>query len=467
MTESSTLKGSEAEVFHDVQKHYSDNRSSTDLTITLSLRFRYPDHTTTVTPDTTGIIEFARAGQAEAVLDTATDAYHLWRMHQPVTDRSKKEGTMHDSVSFGRYDYKWQGNDFIVYIASFSQDYSTIKNAYILCKKEIDVVVDGRSKRTDELIAAAAQWSVDLHDECWVFDQEHWSKNSELWNSIRDSSWDDVILDSTMKKSLVEDVEGFFDRKADYKQFGVPWKRGIIFHGIPGNGKTISIKALMHYLSFRSEPIPTLYVKSLAGCHGPHYAIRQIFIKARQTAPCLLIFEDLDSLITDKVKSFFLNEVDGLESNDGIMMIGSTNYLERLDPGIAKRPSRFDRKYHFALPAVAERAQYCEYWRGKLAHNTSIEFPPKLSAAIAEITDGFSFAYLKETFITSLLVIVAAQRGGTSAENVDGTAETDADPEGLEGNALWRTISKQVETLRVEMEDSRKSAEEAAQNASN
>ena len=131
-----------------------------------------------------------------------------------------------------------------------------------------------------------------------------------------------------MKKTLIDDVEGFFDRKDDYKEFGVPWKRGIIFHGIPGNGKTISLKALMHFLSARSEPIPTLYVKSLAGCHGPHYAIREIFVKARATAPCLLVFEDLDSLITDQVKSFFLNEVDGLENNDGIMMIGSTNYCE-------------------------------------------------------------------------------------------------------------------------------------------
>ena len=71
-------------------------------------------------------------------------------------------------------------------------------------------------------------------------------------------------------------------------------------------------------------------VKSLEGCHGPHYSVREIFVKARQMAPCLLVFEDLDSLITDKVKSFFLNEVDGLESNDGIMMIGSTNY--RMSP---------------------------------------------------------------------------------------------------------------------------------------
>ena len=82
----------------------------------------------------------------------------------------------------------------------------------------------------------------------------------------------------------------------------------------------------MHALYSRPDPIPTLYVKSLAGCHGPEYSVREIFVKAREMTPCLLVFEDLDSLITDRVKSFFLNEVDGLESNDGIMMIGSTNH---------------------------------------------------------------------------------------------------------------------------------------------
>ena len=75
-------------------------------------------------------------------------------------------------------------------------------------------------------------------------------------------------------------------------------------------------------------------VKSLEGCHGPHYSVREIFVKARQMAPCLLVFEDLDSLVTDRVKSFFLNEVDGLESNDGIMMIGSTNYRKSPIPGL-------------------------------------------------------------------------------------------------------------------------------------
>lgn len=153
----------------------------------------------------------------------------------------------------------------------------------------------------------------------------------------------------------------------------------------------------MNALYTRLEPVPTLYVKSLAGCHGPEYAIREIFTKARHSTPCLLVFEDLDSLITDRVKSFFLNEVDGLESNEGLMMLGSTNYLERLDAGISKRPGRFDRKYHFTLPAAPERAKYCDYWRNKLSKNMNVDFPPKLSEAIAEITEGFSFAYLKET----------------------------------------------------------------------
>ena len=58
----------------------------------------------------------------------------------------------------------------------------------------------------------------------------------------------------------------------------------------------------------------------------------------------MLILEDLDSLINDANRSFFLNQLDGLENNDGLLVIGSTNHYDRLDPAITKRPSRFDRK---------------------------------------------------------------------------------------------------------------------------
>ena len=196
--------------------------------------------------------------------------------------------------------------------------------------------------------------------------------------------------------------------------------------------------------------------------NGPEYAIREIFVKARQSTPCLLIFEDLDSLITNEVKSFFLNEIDGLESNEGLMILGSTNYLERLDAGISKRPGRFDRKYHFALPALPERIKYCEYWRSKLSNNKAIEFPPKLSEAIAEVTEGFSFAYLKETFITSLLMIVGSRKGKSKV--TDDLPAAGAETHELDHLLLWRVVSKQVKNLRTEMEDASKSAEDAAKN---
>ena len=58
------------------------------------------------------------------------------------------------------------------------------------------------------------------------------------------------------------------------------------------------------------------------------------------------MLEDLDALITDKNRSFFLNQLDGLEGNDGLLLIASTNHLDKLDIGLSGRPSRFDRKLY-------------------------------------------------------------------------------------------------------------------------
>jgi transitional endoplasmic reticulum ATPase len=214
---------------------------------------------------------------------------------------------------------------------------------------------------------------------------------------------------------------------------------------IQQNGKTVSTKALMHDVSKRVSPhIESLYVKTLTSFGGPEYSIRQIFLRARQMAPCLLIFEDIDSLVSPMARSYFLNEVDGLESNHGILMIGSTNHLEQLDPGIAKRPSRFDRKYIFDDPTRDERIQYSEYWRSKLRNNKKVDFPKELSAKIADITDDFSFAYMKEAFVAALMVLVA---------------KGDEKPmyryreEELSGNIFWQEIKRQIQNLRKEMED--------------
>jgi transitional endoplasmic reticulum ATPase len=271
---------------------------------------------------------------------------------------------------------------------------------------------DGHCAETDSLILAAGKWTSQLHEEIFIFDDGYWEKSKELWKSVNGASWSDVILDPEMKKNLIEDVQGFFDNQSLYEGFAVPWKRGVILHGVPGNGKTVSIKALMSALYAREDAIPSLYVKSFeTNCQTMQYAIRQIFQMARSQAPCLLIFEDLDSLVNDDIRSYFLNEVDGLESNDGILMIGSTNHLDKLDPAIAKRPSRFDRKYHFKIPGKEERRLYAEYWRGKLQKNGTVDFPEEVTGIISQLTEGFSFAYLKELFVMALLSLVRGFKG--------------------------------------------------------
>src|SRR6185295_4864728 len=112
---------------------------------------------------------------------------------------------------------------------------------------------------------------------------------------------------------------------------------------------------------------PCLYVKSFSSQNADnHHNIRTVFSQARETAPCILVLEDLDSLITDHNRSFFLNELDGFAANTGVVTIASTNYLERLDPAIMARPSRFDRKYHFGQPRSVERLSYLELWAARL-----------------------------------------------------------------------------------------------------
>ena len=228
-----------------------------------------------------------------------------------------------------------------------------------------------------------------------------------------------------------------------------------MFHGPAGNGKTISIKAIMHTLAARKDPIPTLYVKSASST----YAIRNVFVMARRMAPCLLVLEDIDTIVTYRTRSYFFNEVDGLESNDGILMIASTNHLDALDPGLSKRPSRFDRKYLFPVPTQEERILYCQYWRKKLSKNPNIKFPDKLCPPIAALMDGFSFAYMKEAFVATLLVIAANHSSSLPSSNNNPctcNGGDDGEDDQLNKFELWREMVKQVKLLRDDMDNSAK-----------
>ena len=259
-----TAEEAAIKVFEDYQMHNAGLQVSSEIAIASFLRGRYSGWTVTSTPSSTGLVAFAQGGQAKAELDIKPDSISALRLHTSPSQRvSEEEGKMVDKVYFGKYDYEWKGEVFIVYTATWVEAFRPVHHDYILHKR--DHKVDGRCKATDELIAAATKWNNDVHDEVLLFDQAEWSKSKDLWTSVQNASWDDVIMDKETKETLIDDVEGFFDSREDYREFAVPWKRGIIFHGLPGNGKTISLKALMHALYKRPEPIPTLYVKSLAG----------------------------------------------------------------------------------------------------------------------------------------------------------------------------------------------------------
>lgn len=122
--------------------------------------------------------------------------------------------------------------------------------------------------------------------------------------------------------------------------------------------------------------------------------------------------------------------------------MASTNFLDRLDPGLSKRPSRFDRKYLFPLPNQHERTLYCEYWRHKLESKSFIDFPQKLCPAMAHITPGFSFAFLQECFVATLLILARRETGLIE----------DGDDDDLDKYELWKTFKQQADILRKEVE---------------
>lgn len=314
--------------------HSSAHRVSTETVVAQALKAQYPSLTLTVTPSrTTPLLSYAASGHAESTplsdKDVSPPSISQKSYIPPTRRLDGAIGSLGENLSFGKFLFKWAGKEFIVYLIDGrdgTSAYPQNLNFYILS-------VDAEA--AEELILTVGRWADDLHEEVWVFDQGNWTKSKELYDSIRSATWGNVILDEEMKKTLINDHLSFFRARETYASLRVPWKRGVIYYGPPGNGKTISVKATMNMLYHQDPSIPTLYVRTLASWMGPEMSVKMIFAKARQFAPCYLVLEDLDTIITDGVRSYFLNEVDGLGRNDGIFMVGSTNHLDRLDPGIS------------------------------------------------------------------------------------------------------------------------------------
>jgi predicted AAA+ superfamily ATPase len=334
---------------------------------------------------------YASAGHCAlaAAPDSHVELSLRWDVDDEAIERNHEQGW---------YRVEWRGSALEVLRLSFTDGY---------CTKTVRWVVADTQEGAEAFFEAVARFNSAAEGAIMVFQDGYWQKDHELYQTIKGATLANLVLAGTLKDDLYRDLRAFFDSRAVYERSGVPWKRGIVLIGPPGNGKTHAIKALLNALD-----TTCLYVKSFSTQNADdHHNIRNVFREARDRAPCILVLEDLDSLITDHNRSFFLNELDGFASNEGVVTIASTNHPERLDPAIMARPSRFDRKYHFGLPAEDERLAYLELWRARL--DDAMRPSAETVAALAKGTEGFSFAYVKELMVAATVRWAERQEPGT------------------------------------------------------
>jgi len=303
-------------------------------------------------------------------------------------------------VETGWLEVDWDGDTFDV--ISIAWDSSG-------CRQARTFVLAPSIERAEALFTTVCQFCTGtVEREILVFEDGYFQKSAQLFKAIEAASLDDLILAPEMVARLREDFRGFFAAKDVYARYRIPHKRGALFCGPPGNGKTHAIKGLV-----RESGMPCLYVKSVRSrCDTDHANIRDIFDRAREVAPCILVLEDIDALVTDQNRSLFLNELDGFASNDGLMVVATTNHADRLDPALAQRPSRFDRKYTFEVPALPLRTRWLEVWNARV--EPELRLTSSVLGRLAEKTNGFSFAHLKELGTASILRWVS-ERGDFDA----------------------------------------------------
>lgn len=211
-------------------------------------------------------------------------------------------------------------------------------------------------------------------------------------------SWDGVVLDANIDEMVRQDFTSFLTerKKTWFKSKGLPYRRGYLFHGPPGNGKTSLIRSMLTHAK-----LPAYTMKNF----GTNEAVRTfetMFEEAAKNEQAIIILEDIDRSFSAKGNSkddsektsipfsTFLNCLDGVGNQEGLILIATANNPRNLDMAVLERPGRFDRVVGFPNASEELRVQY---FMRLTPFNED-----KLRAALHDSPE-MSFAQLKETYI--------------------------------------------------------------------
>jgi transitional endoplasmic reticulum ATPase len=210
--------------------------------------------------------------------------------------------------------------------------------------------------------------------------------------------WTDIGGLEDVKQALIEMVEWPLKNPKSFEQIGIQPPKGILLYGPPGTGKTLLAKAVANEsgANFISVKGPELKSKWVGESER---MIRELFRRARQVAPCIIFFDEIDALaprrgtssgehVTESIVSQLLTELSGLEDLKGVVVIAATNRPDIIDPGLL-RPGRFDRHIMVSPPDEKTRLEILKVYANKMPlKNVNLE-------KIARETEGFSGADLE------------------------------------------------------------------------
>src|SRR5210317_560092 len=194
----------------------------------------------------------------------------------------------------------------------------------------------------------------------------HPSSLRESAVEVPDVHWEDVGGLENVKRELHETVQYPVEHADKYIKFGMNPSKGVLFYGPPGCGKTLMAKAIANECgaNFISIKGPELLTQWFGESEAN---VRELFDKARAASPCILMFDEMDSIAKtrgsggpgsseagDRVINQILTEVDGVGARKNVFVIGATNRPDIIDPAVI-RPGRLDQLIYIPLPDLESR----------------------------------------------------------------------------------------------------------------